>query len=111
MKILTLVAVAIVVLLSLAAGGAKLASTPQEVQFFEAAGLGTAWLVPFGILQILGGLLAIPKSLRWIGATICAACFLASAAMVFATGQTSFGLISLLPVLLAGFVVWSSKTG
>ena len=106
MKYLHIIVLIILVLLSLAAGGAKIMEMPQEVQFFETAGLNTSLLLPLGVVQVVGALLAIYPPARKAGAAIMALGFLCSAMAIFMTGNTSFGTFSLLPVLLSLFLVW-----
>ena len=98
----------VVVIMSLAAGGAKVAAMPQEVQFFEDAGIVSAWLLPFGAMQIIGGLLAIYHRSRRAGLAVIALGFLLSSILIFATGNVAFGFVSLLPVLLCIFVLRQS---
>jgi len=100
--------VALLALLSMAAGGAKIASMPQEIQFFEDVGVSVELVLPLGILQIIGGLLIIPPQSRRVGSALVAITFFASSAMIFAAGNISFGIFSLLPVALASFLCWSA---
>ncbi|MBT8388940.1 MAG: hypothetical protein KJP13_04755 [Altererythrobacter sp.] len=109
MRILVIVTVVIVAVLSLAAGGAKLASMPQEVQFFENAGVSIAFLIPLGGLQVAGGLLTVIKRTRPIGSLLSAACFLVSAVMIFGSGNIGFGFVSLLPVALSALLYSYTK--
>lgn len=110
MNILYKIAIAIVVLLSLAAGAAKIMQAPQEAAFFEAVGLAPIFMIGLGVLQVLGGILiAIPKSRR-MGAIVAALSFLVSVVMIVKTGQVGFALVSLLPVMLALFVFVRSKS-
>ena len=109
MKYLFFAVLIILVIMSLAAGGAKVASMPQEIQFFKDAGVNVAWLLPLGGLQIIGGLLAIYHRTRRVGIAIVAFGFLLSTVVIFMTGSTAFGVFSLLPVLLCAFVFWRSN--
>ena len=101
MKWIRLIILALLVLMSLAAGAAKIMQIPQEVGFFESAGLAKSAVLPFGIVQILGAALAVMPKTRKIGIMVMALIFLASALMVFITGNIGFGLVSLLPVVVA----------
>ncbi len=109
MKVLILIIAVIVAFLSIAAGAAKILAAPQEVQFFEAVGVSATWMMPLGILQVVGGVLGIPQKTRQAGVLIVVAGFLVSTAMIFATGNVGFGVSSLLPVLLALVVLWLSR--
>lgn len=100
MKYLFFAILILVVLLSLAAGGAKVAAMPQEVQFFDNAGIAANWLLPLGILQISGGLSALYHRTRRVGLILIALGFLLSTVVIFMTGDAAFGFFSLLPVAL-----------
>ncbi|MEP3653884.1 MAG: hypothetical protein ABJO36_03220 [Litorimonas sp.] len=107
MRILKLVGLGLLVLMSLAAGFAKVMQMPQEVAFFESAGLSLGPLIPFGIIQLIGaGLGLIPKT-RKLGLASMAVSFLASALMIFVSGNTVFGMVSLIPAVLAGVLAFS----
>ena len=106
MKIVGLVVLGLLALLSLAAGGAKIAQMPQEVQFFSQLGLDALWLYPLGALQVVGALACLlPNTLR-MGAFAIAAGFAVSSIMIFMTGNTMFGAISLVPAALALLLGW-----
>lgn len=97
----------ILVLLGGAAGIAKMMQTPQEVAFFQATGLSNTVLVIFGAVQLLAALMLIFKPSRMVGAVFLIITFGLSAAMIFKSGQTMFGLIALLPILLTIYVARS----
>ncbi len=104
MKIVQTVILVILILLSLAAGAAKVMQVPQEVQFFADAGLGVAAMISLGVFQILGAALSAVPKFRLIGAATMGAGFLVSALIILMTGDLMFAVISLIPVLLSGFV-------
>ena len=104
MKIVKAIILVLLVLMSAAAGAAKVFQTPQETAFFESVGLSAFWLLPLGVVQIAGALAAIVHQTRRIGMAFVAAGFLVSAIIIFMTGNIGFGLISLLPVLLAAAI-------
>lgn len=109
MKYLFMTILVLIILLSMAAGGAKIMNMPQEIQLFTEAGLHPGWLVPFGLLQLLAGLAAIFGRTRLIGATLMALGFLVSSLIIFATGNMGFGIFSLVPVLLSLVILWRSR--
>lgn len=110
MRILKLIILVLLILMSLAAGAAKIMQMPQEMTFFQDIGLSLGLLVPLGVVQVIGGLLAaIPKT-RKFGAIVMALVFLASAIMVFMSGHIGFGVISLIPAALAGWLALGPKT-
>lgn len=109
MKLFKAIILTVLVLMSLAAGAAKLFQMPQEVQFFQAFGLGTVSLVIMGAIQVTGGVLAAFSRTRLAGSILMAVTFLVSAIMIFSSGQTVFAIVSLLPVLLAVFLVIANR--
>lgn len=104
MKYVYWVILGLLALMSVAAGGAKLAAMQQEVAFFAEAGLDVTWLLPLGAVQVIGAFLAIYPRSRAIGAAIMALGFFVSSVVIFMTGNIGFALISLIPVFLSGFV-------
>lgn len=109
MKILKIVIVGIITLLSIAAGLAKVMQAPQEMEFLQGAGLSTAMIVAFGLVQVLGGILLIPGRTRLPGAVLAALAFLMSAILIFTSGNLPFGLVSLIPVALASAIIYQSR--
>jgi len=101
MKWIKKIVLVLIALMSGAAGLAKVMKVPQEVAFFEAVNMSLAFLIPLGIAQILGALLAINPKTRRLGLGLVALCFVLSAIMIFMSGDLGFGVISLLPVIVA----------
>ncbi len=95
--------------MSLSAGLVKVLQMPQEVQFFERAGLGITMLILLGAGQIVGSVLTVLPKFRKPGATIIATGFLASSIVIFMTGDLAFAAISLLPVVLTGVLFYDTK--
>jgi len=102
MKYVSIAALVAVCLLSMAAGIAKVARTPQEVDFFAQAGLGILPLVLLGAVQILGGALCAAPRLRVIGLSLVTLGFLLSVLVIALTGNIGFAAISVLPAFLSG---------
>lgn len=100
-----IVALILVVLLSLAASVPKLLRAPQEVTFFGSVGLPENAVLLFGLLQLAGAVLLVFKPTRRLGAALAGLMFLGSAIMVSLSGNIGFAVFSLLPVVLAGFVL------
>ena len=109
MRIVRLIILAFIALLSIAAGAAKLMMVPQEMAFFESLGVDLTLMVVFGVFQIVGGIFLFVPKVRKVGATIVAAAFIISAIMIFMTGQTVFGLTSLIPAIVALYLVLSRQ--
>lgn len=96
---------AVITLLSISAGLAKVMLMPQEVQFFENAGLGESTLLIFGLAQIIAGILLIIKNMRKWGAIFVAVMFILSTVMILSNGMIGFGIFSILPIVLTGFII------
>jgi len=108
MKIVNILMVAIVALLSVAAGLAKVMQTQQELEFLQGFGLSASFIVAFGLVQILGGVLLVPKKTRLPGAILAASALVVSTVLIFIGGNLMFGLVSMLPIALAGVIIYQS---
>lgn len=101
----------IISLLSLAAGFAKVMHSPQEVQFLQSFAFSYLAITLYGITQILAAMVLALGTLfanhraKIIGAITVAIGLLLSSVLIFASGNWGFGLISLLPIVLTGFIV------
>ena len=96
-----------IILMSLAAGVAKVMRMPQEVEFFELAGVPLILLIPFGVLQINSAVFAIFPNTRKAGLVFMGVVFLASALMIFKSGDFFFAVTSLIPVAIAATLAFS----
>jgi hypothetical protein len=99
----------LLVLLGAAAGLAKITLAPPEVEFFKGLGLGTAVVLAFGILQLAGALLLVLQKTRLIGAVILDITFTLSVVMIFMTSQIGFALVSVIPVIMAGYIIYDTR--
>jgi hypothetical protein len=108
MKYIYNLLILIIALISVAAGIAKIMQMPQEVEFLQSFSLNSILITMFGIVQVLGGALLSNKKGRLYGAIIVALCFFISTILIFISGNVSFGLVSLLPVVLTGFIIKQS---
>ena len=108
MKIVSFLIIAIVALLSIAAGLAKVMQTPQEMEFLQGVGLSPALIVVFGLIQISGGLLLVTQKTRMVGAVFATSGFVVSTVLIFIGGNLAFGLFSILPIALAGVIIYQS---
>lgn len=100
MKIFSYVLLVLLALLSLVAGIAKLIQTPAEIEFFASAGLDAVWLYPLGAVQVAGAIMAAIPRTRTLGTLSIALGFAISSLVIFMTGNTTFGLVSLVTVAL-----------
>lgn len=111
MRFVRVLIITIVVLLSVAAGLAKVMEAPQEVEFLQSVGLSTPLIILFGLIQIVAAVLLVSQKTRMVGASLAALAFAVSSVLIFVAGNLSFGLVSILPVLLACIIIYqTSKT-
>ena len=96
-------------LLSFAAGAPKIMQMPQELEFLAALGFSAIIVSALGLVQVAGGTLLLVGRTRFTGAMLAAFALLVSALALFVGGNTKFGAISLLPVLLALLLAWLLK--
>ena len=108
MKIVNIVIIAIIALLSIAAGLAKVMQNQQEMEFLQSFGLSSFLIVAFGLIQIAGGVLLVPRKTRMTGGVLAALALLVSAVLIFVGGNLVFGLVSLIPVALACLIIYQS---
>lgn len=87
-------------LLSIAAGVPKLMQAPQELAFLSALGIGGLVVSALGAWQALGGALLFAGRTRLAGGVLAGTAFLVSSAALLVGGNTAFGLVSLLPLVL-----------
>ncbi|NNE57051.1 MAG: hypothetical protein HKN36_02990 [Hellea sp.] len=109
MTLIQRIAIGAIAILSAAAGGAKVAMVPNEAAFFEGLNLSLKYMMVLGVVQIAAALLILLPKFRMVGAALAAMGFLISAVMIFKNGQTGFAAVSLIPVLLAGYVATLGK--
>ena len=108
MKILFNLILVILVLLAVSSGVTKIILMQQDVEFFGAYGFTNPILIAYGALQLIGGIfLALPK-IRVIGALIVAVTFLISATVLLMAGNIPLTIITLVCVLLLGFIIKQS---
>ena len=106
MKIVNILIVAIIALLSIAAGLAKVMQTPQEMEFLQGLGLSSVLIVVFGLVQILGGVLLVPRKTRLPGAVLATSAFVVSTVLILVGGNLTFGLVSIIPIALACIIIY-----
>ena len=108
MKIVNILIVAVIALLSIAAGLAKVMQSPQEMEFLQGLGLSAFLIMVFGLVQIVGGVLIAPKRTRMPGAVLVTLGFTVSAVLIFIGGNVTFGLVSLIPTALAAMIIYQT---
>jgi hypothetical protein len=110
MKKLDIFLVGVLVLLSIAAGLAKLLESPQEITFLSRAGLSELQILMLGGFQTCSGLLlAFSKTRRW-GTLAAGAGLLVSSVIIFISGNVPFGVFSLLPIAVAIYIFFRTRS-
>ena len=109
MKIVNLILMGLLILLSLATGITKLIQMPEEMELFRNAGFSDTLTILFGVVQVIGGIMLIPARTRSYGALLMAITFVIASVVVFMNGMTTFGLVSILFIVLAGYQWWRSR--
>jgi len=105
-KLLNGLIIAILVLLSIAAGLAKVLQSPHEVEFLQGAGMNLTLIIVFGLIQISGGLLLVPSRTRLVGAPLIAATLILSMVLIFMAGDLAFSWFSIIPIVLTGVIIY-----
>ena len=98
-----------VLLLALASGIAKIMLIPEELAFFQKVGLTETAIILVGILQIISAALILINRFSKIGATLLGITFIFSTILIFLSGDVTFGLFSILPIVLIFFIVLPKK--
>jgi len=108
LKIINILIVAVIAILSVAAGLAKVMRSPQEIEFLQGLGLSIFVIMVFGLIQIIGGVLMAPERTRMPGAVLVTLGFVISTVLIFIGGNVTFGLISVIPAALAGVISYKT---
>lgn len=109
MKIVNYLLIAIIALLSIAAGLAKVMQTQHEMEFLQGFGLSPFLIVVFGLVQIVGGILLVPNKTRMLGAILVISALVVSTVLIFMGGDLAFGLVSVIPIALAGVIIYQAQ--
>lgn len=109
MKITITIIAVLLGLLSIAAGGAKIALVPEELKFLSQFGFTNTLTIVYGIIQVLAGILLLIPKTRLYASIIAVLAFGLSVVLLFMAGNLPFAGISLIPVVLAGLVAYFSK--
>lgn len=109
MKIAITILAVLIGLLSIAAGGAKIALVPEEVNFLSQFGFTNALTIAFGVTQVASGLLTVVPATRYFGSIVAGLAFAFSAVLLLVDGNLAFAGVSLIPVGFAGLIAYRSK--
>tara|TARA_R110002073_G_scaffold92685_16_gene217192 strand:- start:1278 stop:1622 length:345 start_codon:yes stop_codon:yes gene_type:complete len=105
MRLFMIILLVILIILSLAAGAAKITQMADDVRYLHAVGLTKPLIILFGLLQLAGGIMLIFPQIRRTGALIALVTFLISSIVIFLSGAYIFGVISLIPAILAAVFI------
>ncbi|MBX2873560.1 MAG: DoxX family protein [Saprospiraceae bacterium] len=105
MKLLLTINWILTTLLSISTGLFKLLQQEADIQLFEKIGFNATATTIVGLVQLIGGILLIPSKTRKIGAYIMIPTFILASIAVFANGMTSFGVVSILFIVMAYLVI------
>jgi hypothetical protein len=97
------------ILLSISTGVFKLLQQEADIELFKAIGFNEIMITILGLIQLIGGILLIPSKTRKLGAYIMIATFIIASIAVFANNMMVFGIVSLLFIAMAYFVVLMEK--
>ena len=106
MKIAITILAIVLALLSAAAGAAKLALVPDEVEFLNGFGFSEIGIYFYGGAQIVGGLLMVIPISALVGSTTVLLAFTLSTVLLFLDGNVVFAFVSALPIVLTAFVMF-----
>ena len=105
MKITYTVILILTILLSIATGVFKVLQQKADIDLFNTIGIGIIGTTILGIVQVTGGVLLIFPACRKSGALIMVATFCIATTAVFANRLYVFGLVSILFILMALFLL------
>ena len=105
MRKFLLILVYALALLSAAAGIPKIMQMPQELGFLNAIGFNAIAVSLLGLAQLAGAILLLWTKTRLIGAGLAGLSLLLSSVAILVSGNTQFGLISLLPLVVLIVVI------
>jgi len=98
-------------LLSVAAGIPKILQMPQELGFLNSIGLSGIAVSILGVVQLAGGIMLFWSQSRLVGALLAGLALLVSSVAIFSSGDSGFGLISLLPIVVSIIVIYVELKG
>ena len=111
MKLVSTIILVILIFLAVASGITKITLMQQDVEFFGKYGFSNPILIAYGAIQLVGGVLLVPKKTRFVGAAVVAITFLISLVVLLMDGNIPVSLATLVATLLLGVVMkqsWSA---
>jgi len=112
MKIVNIIIVAIIAFLSITNGIVKVIQVSPVMEFLQGFGFSTPFIIMFGAIEILGGLLLASSKSRIYGAILIVLAFSISIILSMISGDVELGLLfvvfSVLPLFLACMILFRS---
>ena len=105
MKIIFSILLAILTVLAIASGIAKITLMQNDVEFFGRYGFSAPLLIAFGVSQLIGGALLPWKGTRFAGATITACTFLVSLVLLLIDGNMPVSSVTAIATILLFLVM------
>lgn len=96
-------------LLSISTGLFKILQQETDIELFATIGMNATATSLLGVVQLIGGLLLIPKKTRVKAAWLMIPTFILASVAVFANAMVVFGIVSLLFIAMAYGVVYMEK--
>lgn len=110
MKIAFYIVLTILVFLAVSSGITKIMLMQQDVEMFGQYGFNNPILIAFGVTQLVGGILLAWPRHRVTGTVVVAVTFLVSAVVLVLAGNIPLAAITVLFVLLLGFIAKKSSS-
>jgi hypothetical protein len=113
MKTVLSILIAVLTILAIASGLAKITLMQNDVDFFGRYGFSAPMLIAFGAAQLIGGILMPWKKTRFAGATVVAGTFLVSLAILLIDGNVPVTVVTAIATLLLFVVMkmsWPSRS-
>ena len=104
---------AVLTVLAISSGIAKIALMQNDVEFFGRYGFSNAMIIAFGTAQLAGGILLPWTRTRFAGATIIACTFLVSLVMLLIDGNIPVSIVTAIATSLLFVVMklsWQSRS-
>lgn len=97
------------ILLSISTGIFKVLQQQSDIDLFATIGINATATTVLGVIQLIGGVLLIPKKTRISAGWLLIPTFILASVAVFANDMLVFGLVSLLFIAMPYGVVYMEK--
>ncbi|AKS46508.1 hypothetical protein SAMN05444287_1624 [Octadecabacter temperatus] len=97
--------IGVLVFLACSSGAAKIMAMEHDVAFFGKYGVSRTMLICYGVVQFIAGALILLPRTRFFGAGVVAVTFALSLVMLVIEGSVGFSAITVLSLVLLGWVM------